>query len=206
MKTQNHYEQAFAAYLREHNVIFLPTLEIYRNFGAEKSPRSLKNLDFVVLGGRTSLPEVGVRADGSLGVISSAKDANSPPKGSRSWLVDIKGRQFPSGQKHPQYWRNWVTRDDLASLARWEFFFGTDFHGLFVFAYEIMGNVAPLEPSQLFYFGQKIYAFVGVPRTTYEENCRTLSVQWNTVTLPTSKFRRCARPMDFWLDISRPEE
>ena len=58
MKTQNHYEQAFAAYLREQNVVFLPTLEIYRNFGMEKSPRSLKNLDFVLLGGHqgTAIP------------------------------------------------------------------------------------------------------------------------------------------------------
>src|SRR4051812_21768477 len=42
----------------------------------------------------------------------------SPP-GRLSWLVDVKGRRFPSGTQK-QYWKNWSTRDDLVSLARWE--------------------------------------------------------------------------------------
>ncbi|MGH7193480.1 MAG: HYExAFE family protein, partial [Candidatus Saccharimonadales bacterium] len=27
-----------------------------------------------------------------------------------SWLVDVKGRRFPSGMRK-QYWKNWSTRD-----------------------------------------------------------------------------------------------
>jgi glutamyl-tRNA synthetase len=34
-----------------------------------------------------------------------------------SWLVDVKGRRFPSGDEQKQYWKNWSTRDDLRSLA-----------------------------------------------------------------------------------------
>src|SRR5690606_15377835 len=34
------------------------------------------------------------------------------------WLVDVKGRLFPSGEQR-QYWKNWSTRDDLVSLAQW---------------------------------------------------------------------------------------
>ena len=59
------------------------------------------------------------------------------------WLVDVKGRRFPSGRQR-QYWKNWTTRDDLVSLARWEKLFGDRFQGLFVFAYNILGSRAPL--------------------------------------------------------------
>src|SRR5690606_12948203 len=52
--------------------------------------------------------------------------------GGGTWLVDIKGRRFPSGEQK-QYWRNWSTCDDLRSLAQWEELFGPRAQGLFVF-------------------------------------------------------------------------
>ena len=69
-----------------------------------------------------------------------------------------------------------------------------------MFAYEIMGNVAPVEPQKLFYYGDKIYAFVAVLQAVYAEKCRPLSVQWDTVTLSSRDFRICAKPMDYWLE------
>ena len=39
-------------------------------------------------------------------------------QGGAAWLVDVKGRRFPSGDEQKQYWKNWSTRDDLRSLAR----------------------------------------------------------------------------------------
>ncbi len=60
------------------------------------------------------------------------------------WLVNVKGRRFPSGDIQKQYWKNWSTRDDLVSLAQWEQLFGPGFCGLFVFAYNILGDRAPL--------------------------------------------------------------
>ena len=66
--------------------------------------RSIKNLDFIV---------------------ASATGA--------SWLVDVKGRRFPSGDDQRHYWKNWSTRDDVQSLRRWEALFGEQFVGLFVF-------------------------------------------------------------------------
>ena len=50
---------------------------------------SLKNLDFIV----------------------------SPSGGDMSWLIDIKGRKFPSGRRN-RYWKNWTTTDDLQSPSR----------------------------------------------------------------------------------------
>lgn len=44
-----------------------------------------------------------------------------------SWLVDVKGRRFPSGDASRTYWKNWSTRDDLRSLAAWQSHFGPTF-------------------------------------------------------------------------------
>src|SRR5262245_26314936 len=58
--------------------------------------RSLKSLDFIV----------------------------SPSVTPGNWLVDIKGRQFPTAGR--QYWRNWSTTDELESLASWEELLGAN--------------------------------------------------------------------------------
>jgi len=74
----------------------------------------------------------------------------SPVLGS-SWLVDVKGRRFPAGgSQQKQYWKNWSTRDDVRSLTAWQSLFGSSSRGLFVFAYEIAGDRAPLPADRLF--------------------------------------------------------
>ena len=61
-----------------------------------------------------------------------------------------------------QYWKNWSTRDDLCSLAQWETLFGPRFSGLFVFAYNVLGDRAPLPAEQLFEHRGRLYGFVAV--------------------------------------------
>lgn len=117
----------------------------------------------------------------------------SPRQQEHSWLVDVKGRQFPSGT---QYWRNWCTAEELTSLSGWETLFGDRFTALLVFAYEIIGDVAPLPAEQLFPHGGKLYGFVGVRLDHYVSWSRQLSVKWNTVTVPLARFRALARPVE----------
>ncbi len=111
------------------------------------------------------------------------------------WLVDVKGRRFPSGLRK-QYWKNWSTRDDLVSLGRWERTFGDDFRGLFVFAYNVHGCKAPLPAEQLFSFGGRTYGFVAIPTAIYARHARQLSPRWNTVTMPAKVFRELAAPLE----------
>ena len=113
-----------------------------------------------------------------------------------TWLVDVKGRRFPSGDQTCQYWKNWSTRDDLISLARWEELFGESFRALFVFAYWVVGEKAPLPPEQLFEHRGRIYGFVGLRLSDYVAWARLISPKWETVAMPTSEFRRLARPID----------
>ncbi|HUE72937.1 MAG TPA: HYExAFE family protein [Pirellulaceae bacterium] len=170
-KRDNHYEQAFAAFLRWRGIPYVAVDETRRSLAGE---RSLKNLDFIV----------------------------SPHQQARTWLVDIKGRRFPTG--HSQYWRNWCTEEELASLSGWEALFGERFTALLVFAYEVVGDLAPLPASQLFEHGGAIYGFVGVRLDHYVSWSRPLSRRWRTVTVSIPKFRALAKPVDAFLEGDGP--
>lgn len=114
----------------------------------------------------------------------------SPP-GEGSWLVDVKGRRFPSGRRK-QYWKNWSTRDELLSLARWETLFGDKFAALLVFAYQVVDDRSPVAPPELFAFRGELYGFVAIRLEHYAANARTLSPRWDTVTIPVARFRGLA--------------
>lgn len=121
-------------------------------------------------------------------VISSSRWEN--------WLVDVKGRLFPSGAT---YWKNWSTSDDLTSLTQWERVFGRRFHGLLVFAYAVVGQQAPLPYPQLLEFRERLYGFVAIRLHDYAAHAKTLSQRWSTVGLPVATFRRLAAPLDEFL-------
>jgi hypothetical protein len=70
------------------------------------------------------------------------------PAAGQSLLIDVKGRRFPSGVKHPQYWRNWSTADDLEGLATWARHFGASATPVLVFAYWVTGGKSPVPPDQ----------------------------------------------------------
>lgn len=112
-----------------------------------------------------------------------------------AWLVDIKGRRFPSGDEHHQYWKNWSTRDDLESLAEWERLFGEGFRGLFVFAFERVGPRLPVAPEEIFTFRDRQYGFLAVELGAYRESARLISPRWDTLAVSGGDFRRLARPM-----------
>lgn len=130
--------------------------------------------------------------DGSL----KSLDFIVSPAGQGSWLIDVKGRRFPSGDEQKQYWRNWSTRDDLRSLATWQQHFGAAFCPLLVFAYHLVADRSPLPREQLFEFRGAEYAFVAVRLVDYVPHARPLSDAWDTVAMPTALFRQVARPLD----------
>jgi len=115
-----------------------------------------------------------------------------------SWLIDVKGRRFPSGEQK-QYWKNWSTRDDLVSLSQWERLFGEKFGGLFVFAYNIVGDRAPLAAARLFEHRGGLYGFIGIRLREYALHARPISPSWDTVAMPAVRFRELAAPLECFL-------
>ncbi|MBX3411325.1 MAG: HYExAFE family protein [Pirellulales bacterium] len=120
------------------------------------------------------------------------------PQGER-WLVDVKGRRFPSGEGR-QYWKNWSTRDDLWSLARWQQIFGAEFSGLLVFAYNVVGDRSPLPREQLFDFRGGLYGFLAIRVEHYARHARTISPRWDTLAMPTGVFRGLVEPVSTLLE------
>ena len=116
--------------------------------------------------------------------------------GAASWLIDVKGRRFPSASENKQYWKNWSTRDDLRAMSAWERLFGPSFRGLFVFAYAIVGDRSPLPAEQLRIFRNRLYAFLGVRLCDYACYARPISAAWQTVALSSQRFREIARPIE----------
>lgn len=133
------------------------------------------------------------------GTIKNVDFIVSPSGSEMSWLVDVKGRQFPSGRKN-RYWKNWATIDDLQSMAQWELLFGPQFRGLFVFAYCVTGDMAPLPQNLLFPFRGEVYAFVGVRIDLYAAWARRISPKWRTIAMPTTAFRQLAQPLKLFLE------
>jgi hypothetical protein len=181
-KRDNHYEAAFEAYLRERRIPYVAVDETRRSLGGGQAAadgdtvdaddeQSLKSLDFIV----------------------SPRGMAGHPGG--SWLVDVKGRRFPTG-KSKQYWKNWSTADELRSLAHWETLFAGQFQALLVFAYNVVGDQAPLPAEQLFEHRGSLYGFLGIRLDHYAGWSRVLSPRWQTVHIPIAKFRALARPTD----------
>ncbi len=116
------------------------------------------------------------------------------PPGGRGLLVDVKGRRFPTARRR-EYWKNWSTAEDLSALAHWQRLFGPDFDAVLVFAYDVIGDRAPLPQEELFAFRGGLYGFVVVDHRDYAAASRTISPRWQTVAVASSRFRRLARPL-----------
>ena len=104
-------------------------------------------------------------------------------------LVDVKGRRWPSADHRCRRWENWVTQDDLDSLARWETVFGAGYRGLLVFAYDVPRERRTPELAAPFAFRDREYAFYGVWANDYRQSQRPRSPRWETVWLPSQPFR-----------------
>jgi hypothetical protein len=175
-KRENHYEAAFEAYLRARLIPYVAVDESRRALYADGS---LKSLDFIVSCPRAGNPSNTKAAHAQVG----------------NWLVDVKGRRFPSGLQK-QYWKNWSTWDDMRSLSRWQALFGGNFQGMLVFAFWIVGSRAPLPAEKLFAFRDQLYAFMGVSLADYVAHCRLISPKWDTVAVSARGFRKLSRPLE----------
>jgi len=111
---------------------------------------------------------------------------------SQNLLIDVKGRQFPTGKRH---WENWTMQDDIDSLLEWQQVFGEGFRSLLVFAYEVLSPREMAHHSITWEFRQRQYAFYGVWVDDYQHSMKTRSRSWKTVSLPSRDFQRVRQPL-----------
>jgi hypothetical protein len=112
-------------------------------------------------------------------------------------LVDVKGRRFPSGSKHPRrVWESWSTRDDIDGLERWAALFGPGYQGLLVFAYEVLQGIElPEVTDDLWTWRGRRYLLRAVAANDYRRWMLVRSPRWGTVYVPTARFRQLVRSL-----------
>ena len=110
-------------------------------------------------------------------------------------LVDVKGRLMPGRAARGGHLQNWVMREDLDSLARWEGVFGSGFAALLVFCYHLAVPEAAARFQVVHLFRGEYYGILGVYRNVYAEACRQRSKAWDTVSVPAAVFRQMAKPV-----------
>lgn len=121
-----------------------------------------------------------------------------------NWLVDVKGRRFPSADGSHR-WENWATGEDIPSLLHWEQVFGSNFRSLLVFAYDLLDPAACGDFDETFDFRDRTYAFFGVWAADYAAEMKTRSPKWDTVDLPMARFRELRHPLSNLLQGSATE-
>jgi hypothetical protein len=155
-----HYEAAFEDYLRARGWPYVAVDEAKK---AVFAGAAIKSFDFLVY---------------------SATGANL--------LVDVKGRKFPDSpagrRAASRAWENWITRDDVEGLRRWQEVFGRDFAATLVFAYWLQGppQRAPFEDVHC--WRGRHYAFAAIGLEDYVSLARPRSAKWQTICVAGPQF------------------
>ncbi len=171
MKSDNHYEAAFDAYLRERGAAVVPVVEARRSY---LDADEVKSPDFLVL------------APGGAKLVVDVKGRKFPGTG--------------KGGRPRNVWHNWCEHQDVESLTRWADKLGDGFRGVLAFVYHLAPQIElPAGVPDLFAFRGRAFLVRGVLVTDYRAHMRTRSPRWGTVHLPTADFRRLVKPITHFL-------
>lgn len=167
MQRRHHCELAFEQHLRRLRLPYIAVDEARKALLPEGSAAdSIKSFDFLV-----STPD-------------------------RKLVVDVKGRRLRLTRKGTVgRLENWVTQDDLHSMARWEDLLGAGFEAVFVFAYWSDHQPPDGMFEHLVEYRDRWYALRTVTLRAYERHARIRSHRWETLDLPTSAFDRMGVPL-----------
>jgi hypothetical protein len=171
MDRSNHYERAFAAYLRQHGCATVAIDESRRSL-YEDEP--LKSADFITVG------------PGESRLVIDVKGRRFPGG---------------TSEKPRAVWQSWSTLSDISGLQKWAEGFGSTFRGVLAFVYEIKApfEIDGSAPDR-FHFENRNYLMRGIDALAYAATMVTRSRRWGTVHLPAPAFRALCRPFSFFLN------
>ena len=163
-REHQHYERAFASWLRERNIPYLSVDQLRRS-SDDEGP--IKNFDFLV------------------------------HHGSRHYIVDVKGRQFPQVSRGREtWWENWIHYADLEGLFAWERHFGEGYEGLLVYCYWLQLSADESGAQKTISVADRDYLIVGIEAKRFAENCRKRSAKWQALSIPAKTFTSLIRPIE----------
>lgn len=169
MKTDNHYEVAFEAYLRERGVATLPIVEARRSYLDEDS---VKSPDFLVVTPTDARLVVDVKGRKFGGT------AEKPRRIWQNWCLRDDVTSLESWTEH--------FGPGFHGVLAFVYLLGPDI------------ALAPFTPD-LFLFRDARYLIRGVEVNDYRAAMRTRSPSWQTVHLPTADFRDIIKPFSWFL-------
>lgn len=181
-----HYEQAFEQYLRANGLPYVAVDEARKALDAGGGPHGL---DAATTPFGTAVPLK------SFDFIVYTQQ--------RNLLVDIKGRHVRGRLRPGRRLENWVTREDVASIMRWEALFGDGFEAVFVFAYAFdmqppdgwFEEVIVAGPTSGPADQRRWYALEEVCVSTYRRHMVDRSGRWQTVEVPQPTMQQLTRPL-----------
>jgi hypothetical protein len=183
MHRHNHYEAAFAAFLRDRRVCHIAVDETRRSY--EEDNASVKSVDFIVQGKLGERYVVDVKG--------------------RQFPGTSKGQP-------KRTWECWVTRDETDDAQKWATKFGSNYRALFVFSYHLVGADLPAHNNDtLWTWQERRYLLRAIPVDEFTEVMQQRSPKWSTVYLHTADFQRLVRPLPEYLPelnwvLGRPVE
>lgn len=170
MKSDNPYEAAFDAFLRQRGVAVMPVVEARRSY---LDSADVKSPDFIVV----------APSDAKLVVDVKGRKFSAARSGKRRHV-----------------WKNWCERQDVLSLASWADRFGGGFRGVLAFVYDVdLAVELPRDTPDLFAFRGRLYLLRGVWVDDYRSHMRTCSPRWKTVHLRADDFRELVKPISHFL-------
>lgn len=177
---RHHYEAAFEDFLRSSRIPYVavdeakkallpesasPRLEVHRADVDRAS--SVKSFDFVIYGESQNL------------------------------LLEVKGRRVSPrtlAASARSRLENWVTQDDVDSLATWGALFGQGFEPAFVFVYWCEEQPPDALFQEIFESRGRWYALRCVLLSDYRANMKVRSPRWRTVDIASSRFEQISQP------------
>lgn len=197
VQRRHHFETAFESLLRARRVPYIAINEVKKSLlpsmlsAQAQSASSLKSFDFIAYG-----------HGGNLLIEIKGRTLRQPkPRPLPADALPIRHRRPRTAQPRLECW---ATRDDIASLLRWQELFGPEFEAVLVFLY--CWEVQP--PDALYH---DVFEHRGLwysPRVVsardYAAHMRTRSAKWGTVDLSPDTYRALSRPFLGDQDSFRP--
>jgi hypothetical protein len=115
----------------------------------------------------------------------------------RAFIAEVKGRKF-SGKNFSAFGSlpNWVTDDDITGLENWIRIFSSQYHGLFVFAYDLENIDVETDGREIYEYLGKRYVFMAVRLADYLDGATVRSIKWKTLHLSAEYFKKCVLNID----------
>jgi hypothetical protein len=183
-----HYDRAFEHYLRANAIPYIAVDEAKRALSAAGGQRAAAEAP-----GAGANARGGGKATGRIAEKLKSFDFVVYSKRHRNLLIDVKGRKHAG--KTGRAFQNWVTRDDVACLARWAEIFGSDFDPAFAFLFWCDAQPPDALFHEVFAYGERWYAVLAVRLADYQQHMRDRSAKWDTVSIPAAAFDQLSVPL-----------